>query len=247
MPGADESGGGPAISRAELERLFGAPMFGAMTGVPQRRHFQGWLDAVDDELVHAALLVSESLPMISRAFFDADRACIPGARAMLDEVNQRVAHVEQQGFLLLAREAPVAGDLRRLVSILRLVTAVERAAALLCHVAEALEHVDPRALPPEARELADELGRRAGEVFRRGVDAWRSRDGLAIHDLDQADEVVDTLAVGLLRSADGVASPADGMALGQLARYWERIADHGVSFAQHSTFAVVGERPEVGR
>ena len=247
MPDADESGEWPAISGAELERLFGEPVSGALTGRPRRRHFQSWLDAVDDELVHAALLVSESVPMITRAFLDADPACIPGARVMLEDVNQRVVHVEQQGFLLLAREAPVAGDLRRLVSILRLVTAVERAAALLCHVAETLEHVDPRTLPPEARGLADELGRRAGEVYRRGVDAWRSRDGLAIRDLDHADEVVDTLAVGLLRSADHVASPADGMALGQLARYWERIADHGVSFAQHSTFAVIGERPEVGR
>ena len=247
MPEADESGTGPAISPAELERLLGAPLAGAMAAGQQRRHFQGWLDEVDDELVHAALLVSEALPGITRAFLVRDRACIPGARGMLNDVKRLVAHVEQQGFLLLAREAPVATDLRRLVSILRLVTAVERPAALLCHVAEMLEHVDPRALPRETRELADELGRRAGEVYRRGVDAWRSRDGLAIHDLDRADEVVNGLAVGLLRSADHVASPADGMALGQLARYWERIADHGVSFAQHSTFAATGERPEVGQ
>ena len=247
MPEADEPGAGPAFSRTELERLFGTPLPGATATGQQRRHFQGWLNEVDDELVHAALLISRALPGVTRAFLVRDRACIHEARGTLDDVNRRVAHVEQQGFLLLAREAPVAGDLRRLVSILRLVTAVERPAALLCHVAETLEHIDPRALPPEARELADELGRRAGEVYRRGVDAWRSRDGLAIHDLDHADEAVDTLAVGLLQSADHVASPADGMALGQLARYWERIADHGVSFAQHSTFAVIGVRPEVGR
>jgi phosphate transport system protein len=46
--------------------------------------------------------------------------------------------------------------------------------------------------------------------------------------------------------AEQLTDPAQLIALGLLARYWERIADHGVSFAQHGTFAVTGERVEVG-
>lgn len=210
-----------------------------------RLHFQDWLDEIDDELVGGALLVSASLPRVTRAWVAGDRGIITEARAMNADVTERIRRVEEQGFLMLAREAPVGGDLRRLVAMLRLVTAVERSAALLKHVAETLERVEPQELPNDIRQRTEELGRRAGEVFRRGVDAWRSRDGLAIHELDDADEAVDALSIGLLEQADAVASPAVAMALAQLARYWERIADHGVSFAQHSTFAVTGERVDI--
>lgn len=230
---------GDEVRRAELPGL-------GDTELAVRTHLQTWLDVIDDEFVGAALLVSATLPRVTHAVLAGDRACIPDARAMASDATERCRRVDQQAFLLIAREAPVAGDLRRLVSILRLTTAVERSATLVCHVAETLERVDPRELPAEIRQHADELGQRAGELFRRGVDAWRSRDGLAADELNRADEAVDALSAGLLQQAAGVESPAEAMALGQLAHSWERIADHGVSFAQHSTFAVTGERVEVG-
>lgn len=211
-----------------------------------RGHFADWLDEIDDELVGGALVVSAALPRVTRAWVAGDRSSIEETRTINLDVNERVRRVETQGFLMLAREAPVGSDLRRLVAMLRLVTAVERSAALVKHVAETLERVEPRELPVEVRQQAEDLGRRASDVFRRGVDAWRSRDGLAVHELDDADEVVDALAIGLLEQADAVERPAEAMALAQLARYWERIADHGVSFAQHSTFAVTGERIDIG-
>jgi phosphate transport system protein len=228
------------ITRHDLPPVEGAPS-------PMRTHFQDWLDQIDDELVGGALLVSASLPRITRAWVVGDRACIAEARSMVSDVCERTQRVDQQGLQIIALEAPVGGDLRRLVAMLRLVFSIERSAALLLHVAETVERMDPRGLPEEVREQAEELGRRASEVFRSGVDAWRSRDGLAVHELNEADDIVDRLAVGLLESADAVESPAEAMALAQLARYWERIADHGVSFAQHSTFSVTGERVEVGR
>jgi phosphate transport system protein len=96
------------------------------------------------------------------------------------------------------------------------------------------------------RRQVAELGRVATAVFRDGVDAWRRRDGLALRELDEADTEVDRLSDSLLDQAEHLSDAAQLMALGLLARYWERIADHGVSFAQHSTFAVTGERVEVG-
>jgi phosphate transport system protein len=241
---SEQEDGPEVVSNDRFQRVIEGEV-NAPSG-PTRARFQEWLDEIDDELVGGALLVSAAVPRVTRAWLAADRAVIADTTALSADVCERVRRVEDQGFVLLAREAPVAGDLRRLVAILRLVTSVERSAALLKHVAETLERVDPEQLAAGVRTQVDELGRRAGEVFRRGVDAWRSRDGLAVHELDVADEAVDTLSVGLLQQADAVESPAEAMALAQLSRYWERIADHGVSFAQHSTFAVTGERVEVG-
>lgn len=233
----------PPVTRAELETIIMALPPEPPTQVRVRYHER--LDAVDDELVGGALLISEALPRVTRAFLVADRASVAETRALAADVAERVRRVEEDGFLMLAREAPVAGDLRRLVAILRLVTAVDRSATLLRHVPETLERVDPRTLPVDVRERVDELGQRASEVFRRGVDAWRTRDGLAVTELARADSAVDRLALGLVEQADTTAGAAEGLVLGLLARYWERIADHGVSFAEHSTFAVTGERVEV--
>lgn len=212
-----------------------------------RTGYQTWLDDIDDELVGGALLVLDALPRVTRAFLAGDRACVAEAHAVVTDVTSRCRRVEEQGFLLLAREAPVSGDLRRLVSLLRLVHDVERSAALLRHVGEASERMDPRLLPAEVGQQLEELATRAGEVFRRGVDAWRRRDGLAVHELDQADEDVDTLRTGLLLRAQQLeGAPTELLLLGLLGRYFERLADHGVAFGQHATFVVTGERVELG-
>jgi phosphate transport system protein len=212
-----------------------------------RVQYQRWLDDVDDELVGGALLVRESLPRVTRAFLLADRGCIDEARAMANDVTGRCRRVEDEGFLLLAREAPVAGDLRRLVAILRLVFAVERSASLLRHVAETVDRFDPRFLPDPVRRMVQELAERSGDVFGRGIDAWRHRDALAIHDVDELDSAVDRLRDRLLEVAEQeMEGSAELLLLGLLARYYERIADHGVAFAQHATFSVTGERVAVG-
>jgi phosphate transport system protein len=219
-------------------------------GEPARQvrvQYQRWLDDIDDELVGGALLVADSLPRITRAFLAADRTCIVEVQAMAADVTERCRLVEEQGFLLLAREAPVAGDLRRLVSILRLVFAVERSASLLRHVAESLDRFDPRFLPEDVRQQVEALAGRSGEVFRRGLDAWRQRDGLAVREVDELDTSVDALRDRVLELAERhMQGSSELLLLGLLARYYERIADHGVAFAQHATFAVTGERVQVG-
>jgi phosphate transport system protein len=212
-----------------------------------RVEYRQWLDDIDDELVGGGLLVSESLPRVTRAFLAGDQTCIDEVRAMAGEATERCRHVEEQGFLLLAREAPVAGDLRRLVSILRLVFAVERSASLVRHVAETLDRFDPRDLPHDVRQLVEELAGGSAQVFARGLDAWRRRDGLAVYEIDGMDSDVDTMRDGLLELAERrMAGSTELLLLGLLARYYERIADHGVAFAQHATFALTGDRVQVG-
>jgi phosphate transport system protein len=219
-------------------------------GAPPRQaraEYQRWLDEVDDELVGGALLVSAALPRLSRGFLAGDRRCLDEADAMVADVTERCRRVEEQGFLLLAREAPVAGDLRRLVAILRLVFAVERSASLLRHIVEFLDRLDPRLLPEEIREEVEVLAASCDRVFRRGLAAWRQRDGLAVREVDELDREVDAGRDRLLERAERrLAGSSELLLLGLLARYYERIADHGVAFAQHATFAVTGERVQVG-
>lgn len=216
-------------------------------GTELRGAYAAWLDEIDDELTGAALLVAETMPRITRAVMAADRAVLPEASAASADVRDRCRRVEEQGFLLLAREAPVSGDLRRLVAMLRLVHDAERSGRLMRHVAEGVERLDVRLLPLALRQQLEELADRSLEVYRRGVDAWRQRDALAVHEIDRLDTDVDTLRIGLISCAQELrGAPSEVMVLGLLGRYFERLADHGVAFAQHVTFVVTGERVDVG-
>jgi len=222
------------------------PLHARATG-ELRGEYATWLDDIDDELTGAALVVAEAIPRIARAFLAADRAVVAEAGALAADVRERCRLVEEQGFILLARESPVSGDLRRLVAMLRLVHDAERSGRLMCHVAEGVERLDARQLPADLRRQLEELAGAAIEVYRGGIDAWRHRDALAVHELDQLDARVDTLRVGLIARAQELeGAQSEVLILGLLGRYFERLADHGVAFAQHVTFAVTGERVDVG-
>jgi phosphate transport system protein len=133
---------------------------------------------------------------------------------------------------------------RTVVTILRLVTHVDRASALLSHVASATDRMVARRLPLPLGALLGDLATRSSEVFRAGLDAWRTRDPRALREVVAADESVDALQVELLQQARDLSLSNDELVgLGLLARYYERIADHGVAFARDVAFVVTGERP----
>lgn len=211
-----------------------------------RAEFHHALDQIDAEFTTTALLVVDALPRLNGAFLGGATESVGEARELARQVGERCRIVEERGFVLLAREAPVARDLRRLVALLRMGTDVERSASLLAHVSESLLRFDPRDLSPELRRQIEVLSAGATDVFRRGVDAWRLADALAVNELDRRDEQVDRLRDLLLAQAGSYRGGDEGLVMGLVARYYERIADHGVALAQNAAFVVTGERVEVG-
>lgn len=214
---------------------------------PLRTGFQGDLTALDDRFVSMALAVAEALPRLTADFLAGDRSSIDDAKELAAETADEREEIEHAGFILLAREAPVSGDLRRLVAILRLVADVDRTASLLKHVSESLERLDPRLLPDSVRTHVVDLAHRSVGVFRDGIEAWRRKDALAVHEVDDADEAVDHLQETLLEETTRHDLRDEALVLGLIARYYERIADHGVAIAQDAAFVATGERVPVGK
>lgn len=213
-----------------------------------RVEFHGQLDAMDDLFIGSAFEVADALPRLTARFLDGDQGVMQEAIDLSIRVGAAIEDVEDRGFVLLAREAPVAGDLRRLVALLRLTTDVDRSAALLKHVCLTLVRFDPRFLAEDLRRQLAELADRATRVFTAGADAWRRRDALAVADVDDADEDVDRLQELLLEKAAAMDELGDEMlVLGLIARYYERIADHGVAIAQDAAFVATGQRVKVGK
>ncbi len=214
-----------------------------------RHAFHDELDAIDDAFVTAGLHVAEALPRMSAGFLTGDRSIMAEAEALATATANTCELVDEAGFILLARQAPVGGDLRRLVALLRMTVDVNRSASLLRHACMTLDTFDPRFLANPLRSQLDELATQSCEVFAAGMDAWRRRDALAVAEVDLLDENVDELQRVLLRETQGGSEDVGpGMlVLGLLARYFERIADHGVEIARDAAFVATGQRVRVGR
>lgn len=215
---------------------------------PSRARFHNELDAIDDTFVAGAVQVGERLPELTAAFLAGNQSVITEAVDLSVRIGERMEEVQDRGFVLLALEAPVARDLRRLVALLRLASDVDRSAALLKHVCATLDRFDPRHLDEDLRQQLSELASRSARVYTAGIDAWRHRDALAVMDVDDADEGVDRLQEFLLEKAAALEDAGNEMlVLGLIARYYERIADHGVAIAQDATFVATGQRVKVGK
>jgi phosphate transport system protein len=205
------------------------------------------LQETEDRLLEAAYRVAEMMPRVGRAWSTGDTSIEGPAAALREDVSADCETVEDSCFRILALQTPVAGELRTIVTLLRLVTHVDRSSALLSHVATSIAHSPTEALPQEIRDVVQELADRSAEVFAMGLDAWRLRDPEAIESVVEADESVDTLQVSLIERARGQELDNDALVgLGLLARYYERIADHGVAFARDIAFVVTGKRPALG-
>ena len=163
-----------------------------------RRLFEEQLAGLDAQLVAAAAIVANLIPHVTTAFLEADRHAAGQAIATDAEIDRRCARLEDACFEVLARQSPVAGDLRRVVSVLRCTADVQRSGDLLRHVAESLTWVHPPSMKAELREMLTRLGTVSGLVFQGAVDAWRSHDALAAVELQAMDDEVDLLQKSLL-------------------------------------------------
>ena len=157
---------------------------------------------------------------------------------------------EQHAFELLLLEAPVARDLRQVVSGIYIVEHFTRMAALAGHIARVARRRHPNQVVPEPvvpviRELAD----RDSQLARDLQVLLVSKDVELALSLDRADDAVDDLHAQLMRqisAADWQFGSVAAVDLALLARYYERFADHTVSIANRVVYLATGEKPGDG-
>jgi phosphate transport system protein len=161
------------------------------------------------------------------------------------EIDALTHRIEEKVYDLLARQAPVASDLRLVVTALRVAGDIERMGDLAEHVAEtALRRAPECAVPAELRpvftDLASACDRLAGKISL----ALRENNAQVAGELEADDDTVDELhrqLLGLMLGTAwryGVEPAVDGALLG---RYYERFADHAVNVGAQVVYLVTGE------
>jgi phosphate transport system protein len=164
-----------------------------------------------------------------------------------DELVRMCKRAEEAAFVLLARQAPVAGDLRLVVGSLQNFADAERMGGLALHVAKIARRRHPmHALPEQVNGYFAEMGTIAVHLGNSAKDVVRSADpGLAAQ-IGRDDDAMDALHKHLFtvlmdkRWTHGVAAAVDVTLLG---RFYERFADHAVQIGRRVVFEVTGTPP----
>src|SRR5246500_5306515 len=165
-----------------------------------------------------------------------------------EQISAMSARAEESAFVLLALQAPVAGDLRAVVSSIQIVADVDRMGALALHVAKIARRRHPQhALPEEVNGYFAEMGRVAVELGNAAQEAVATRDPDMAARLREEDDAMDDLHRHLftvLMDRDwkhGVAAAVDVTLLG---RFYERFSDHAVEIGRRVIFPGTGKLPE---
>ncbi|SEH00380.1 phosphate transport system protein [Nonomuraea solani] len=205
------------------------------------------LDLLTDKLVEMTRLVRSAISRATTALLDSDLPLAESVISRDEEVNAVFADIEASIFELMARQQPVAVDLRMVITALRMGTDLERMGDLAVHVAKVarLRHPDS-AIPPELRSTILEMGQIAENLVTKAGSCVASRDVESALELEQDDDAMDKLHRKLFRRIlakdwqHGVEPAIDITLVG---RYYERYADHAVRVAQDVVYLVTGARP----
>ncbi|MEU0519853.1 phosphate signaling complex protein PhoU [Streptosporangium sp. NPDC006007] len=204
------------------------------------------LDALTGRLVEMTRLVRSAISRATTALLDSDLQLAESVISQDEEVNRVFAEIELSIFDLMARQQPVAVDLRMIIAALRMGTDLERMGDLAEHVAKVARLRHPEsAVPPELRSTIVEMGQIAERLIAKTGSCIASRDVETALELDSDDDAMDRLHRRLFKvlMADdwkyGVEPAIDVTLIG---RYYERYADHAVRVAHDVVYLVTGSR-----
>jgi phosphate transport system protein len=206
-----------------------------------RRRFHQQLDDIDAQVIRLFALVTESVAAATDTLLDGDTEAAREISERDRLVDELEAELEQLAERELLTQTPMAGDMRFLVSVLRVVPELERSADLAEHIAQRGATGLALRLTPVVRGLLEQMGGICSNMWRRAADAWVERDATAHSDLDSADDQLDMLQerlVAELEKAD--ISLPDALQTTLLARFYERLGDHAVHISERVGYLADG-------
>ena len=205
--------------------------------VEHRQEFNRELDAIEAKVIELFAMVAEDLPGATQALLTGDNQIVAKLTEREHAINALYPEVEELVNQEIALQAPVASDLRFLLSVLRVVPELERSHDLVASIAFRANHILSGDLSPRSRGLVEQMGNLAADMWRQVVDCWRQRDRTAAAALDQRDDEMDELYASLMAElASGRMTIPVTMEMTLVARFYERLADHAVNIANRVVY-----------
>ena len=210
--------------------------------------YQEQLDRLADGLADMCNLVAEALDNATRALLRADLWLAEQVITDDARIDDLRTAAEQQAFTLLVLQAPVATDLRIVVSGLHAASDLERMGDLALHIARAARRRHPDlVMPAEVAPYLAEMGRVGSAMAREAGQVIRTRDLERAIEIEADDDAMDDLHRHLFTMLlnptwpHGIGPAVDITLIG---RFYERYADHAVALARRVVYVVTGRMPD---
>lgn len=210
-----------------------------------RNAFHDDLDSIGTTLVEMTQLVGTAMERATTALLTADLKLAEEVITEDARIDALQHDLDARTLNLLARQQPVAGDLRTLVTSLRMSADLERMGDLAHHIAKVARMRYPAtAVPTELALTIQEMGNVAKKIIAKAAHVIENRDLEAAIQLEKDDDEMDKLHRKLFLTLldddwpHGIETAIDMTLLG---RYYERCADHAVSVCRRVYFLVTGE------
>ena len=210
-----------------------------------RSAFQDELDGVTQTLVDLSNLVSDAITKATNALLIADIKLAEEVIAADDRIDDIQHDLDARIIDIIARQQPVASDLRALVTALRMSADLERMGDMAHHVAKITRLRHPAAaVPSELLLTIEEMGKVAKLIAQKSGSVINSRDIDKALEVEKDDDEMDKLHRKLFTTlldqnwSHGIETAIDITLIG---RYYERFADHAVSVARRVYFLVTGK------
>jgi phosphate transport system protein len=211
-----------------------------------RDQYHDDLDAITTSLVDITRLAGSAINHATQALLDADLQAAESVISGDNAIDELYQHIEASALDLLARQQPVASDLRTVITGLRMVADIERMGDLALHIAKVARRRYPSsAIPVELQATVLEMGQVAQRICAKCSVVIATRDLEKAAELERDDDVMDDLHRRLFATLlddswrGGIETAIDVTLCG---RYYERFCDHAVSVARRVVFLVTGER-----
>jgi phosphate transport system protein len=214
-----------------------------------RKGFHHELNVARTDLARLAAAVIEAIPRATNILLNGD---LDGANALIsddDRIDSLSVELEERCYQLLALQAPVAGDLRQLVAIVKMVGDIERSADLTVNICKAARRVYGHELDPRLRGLISRMSEQAQQLFEAALESFEENDASKAAAIDDMDSFLDGLQREFMRTifesnSDDRIDLQVAIQMAMVARFYERIGDHAVNIGERVQYVVTGWLPE---
>ncbi|MDM4763763.1 phosphate signaling complex protein PhoU [Galbitalea sp. SE-J8] len=210
-----------------------------------RELFQQELREVQERLVEIAGFVSVSIDSATRAFNDSDVSLAETVIANDERIDYAARELDELAINILARQAPVARDLRIVVSALRISASLERMGDMAEHIAQLARYRFPdKVVPKPLRHTFAEMGALDVAIAKKLVTLLETEDVEVAEEIRGDDDRIDALHLSVfdkVLSETWKGAAVDTVDATLASRYHERFADHAVSIAKKVQYLATGD------
>jgi phosphate transport system protein len=215
-----------------------------------REVFQQELQEVQERLVEIATLVEISIENATRAFNESNVSLAEAVIADDDKIDAAAVALDELAINILARQQPVARDLRIVVSALRISASLERMGDMAEHIAQLARYRFPdKVVPKSLRSTFADLGKYDVQIAKKLTELLRTEDVRLAEEIRNDDDQIDALHLSVFDRVLGETwkgAAVDTVDATLASRYHERFADHAVSIAKKVQYLATGDWVSAG-